>query len=369
MKPLYFSGQTFLPGQALALATANLESEFVSDHERAFWQLIQNWFNPSCRSFSLQTSGSTGQPKTVSFTREAVTLAAESQLQALSNLPIKSAWLALPVNKAGGMMLVIRALLAGWNICLLPNKLNPLETVDESIQHSEFAIISLLPNQFETILQNSISSELLKKASVILLGGSAVSQNVELLSKSWNSGEVWHSYGMTETLSFVALRNLKADAASFQLLPGYQAECQENGCLAIRFPDALSTALGQVSVLSHDVAEIDESNRFRILGRSDDVINSGGIKLFPSVLEAELAVLMQNLSFKVCIVPVEDAQWGQRPCWVFEATMPDADLLASWSDSVHAHHRPAAWTVVERFPLNEGGKLDRRKIRQFIKGA
>ncbi len=369
MKPLYFSGQAFLPGQALALATANLESTLISEHERAFWQLIQNWFNPACRWFTLQTSGSTGQPKTISFPREAVILAAESQLKALSNLTIKAAWLALPANKAGGMMLVVRALLAGWDIRLLPNKLNPLETVDETIQFSEYAIISLLPNQFEKILQQPTSSDVLKQASLMLLGGGAVSQSVKELAQSWNYGEIWHTYGMTETLSFVALRNLKEGSALFRPLPDYQAVRQENGCLAIRFPETWASVLDDVWVFTQDVVEISESNLFSVLGRIDEVINSGGLKLFPSTLEAELTTLIGDMPYKVCVVSMDDPQWGQRPCWVFEASMPDADLLASWSDSVHAHHRPAAWTVIESFPFNEGGKLDRRKIKQCIKSA
>lgn len=366
MKPLVFRGQHFLPGQALAFATACLESTSITAHERAFWQLIQNWYNPACSSFTLQTSGSTGNPKTISFSREAVVLAAEAQLKAISHLPINSAWLVLPADKAGGMMLVVRALLAGWDIWLFPNRLNPFEHFSEELPVAQVPLVSLLPSQFETIIHDPYAIEFLKKAGLVLIGGGSINANAAIWAKSEDFSQIWQSYGMTETLSFVALRNLKVDSSYFVTLPEFQVKLSESGCLAINFSEYLATAFGFTTIETHDVASLMENGQFLILGRTDEVINSGGLKLFPAILEDELEKLIGNLPFKVCVVPVVDVNWGQRPLWVFERDLPDVELLTQWSDSVDAHHRPSSWTAIESFPLNEGGKLDRRKIRLQI---
>lgn len=366
MIPLLFEGNRFLPGQALALATQLLESQDLDAHHQDFWTLIQNWYNPACNRIALQTSGSTGAPKTLVFSRAAVEIAAQIQLDAIQAWGINTIWLVLPVSKAGGMMLVVRALLAGWNIRIFDNKLNPFKDSDFIPESNEAALLSLLPAQFEAIGGFETSKKVAQSAKVVLLGGGAISHSLEHACQSWGVSNVWQSYGMTETLSFVALRSLSRKEATFYPLPEFRISVTSKGCLSIQLPNSLAQAMELTSIETNDLIHLLEDGSFKVLGREDEVINSGGLKLFPLELEAELMQLMEEIPYQVCVVPIKDERWGQRPCWVFEKELPEMDDLNHWSASVPSHHRPANWTVLESFPVNEGGKIDRRKIRWLV---
>ncbi len=368
MKPLFFMGRSLLPGQALAFATEQLETDVLSDHERAFWSLIQQWFNPACRAFSLQTSGSTGSPKSISFSRNWVEEAANAQILALNSYPIDHAWLALPVDRAGGFMLVIRALLAGWNISLLTNRLDPLLELSEEAKQERNVVLSLLPAQAVACLNSGSINEAGNCFSLILLGGANVSESLGQQLNAVLPCAMLQTYGMTESLSFVALKTL--EDSHFTLISPYKAKEEADTSLTISLP-AYWTGLTENEhfyLPTNDSVELDVSNqdRFKVLGRLDNLINSGGLKLLPEQLENDLSNLIQDTQITFAIVGVPHEKWGERPVWVFQEPLPDEALWKGWLSQTISRNRPVAIASIPAFPLSEAGKLKRSILKASI---
>jgi O-succinylbenzoic acid--CoA ligase len=241
-------------------------------------------------SIEVKSSGSTGTPKTLVFTSEQYNASANKSINYFGFKESQTVASALPGNTVGGQLMFIRAYLSKMVLYLFPPKLNAFDELSEKI---DFA--PMVGSQFQALIDNNRTQNFKQ----ILLGGGPLIPN-QLKALSNLDCEVFASYGMTETLSHVALRNLTNKEDYYTILPGNKASINQEGCITLSC-DYLPT-----DVITTDFGEIID-NKIHVLGRADFTIISSGKKIQPEVIEAKL---QSFLSTKYLVVGKEDETFG-----------------------------------------------------------
>ncbi len=315
-------------------------------------RFLRDWRSPD-PGITVLTSGSTGEPSPVSVLKTRMAASARATCAALRLRPGDTALLAMPLRYIAARMVVVRALVRGLNLLPVAPSSAPLADVRQPV---DFA--ALTPMQAYECLQSPETGGRLRAVRCLLLGGGAVNPELTAALADFPN-EVWSSYGMTETLSHIALRRVNGPEATewYTPLPGVAVRLGEGDTLSI-----LAPMICDGPVETHDIAEIDDRGRFRILGRSDNVINSGGIKVQIEAVEALLEPVIRS-PFAVTSLP--DARLGEKIC-----------LLCTGQESVESlekvcHHVlpkywvPRAYLRVQRIPLTETGKKARARAREL----
>ena len=232
-------------------------------------EFLNEWNNNS-QFISVETSGSTGTPKTLLVEKEKMIASARMTCQFLRLKPHDKALLCMSLKHIGAKMMVVRSLIANLDLLVTPPSKNPLADITEPLN-----FVAMVPLQVYNSMQNPTEYERLKRIEKLIIGGGQIDEKMEAELKNFPN-EVWSTYGMTETLSHIAMRRINGTAASqwYQPLPGINISTQTDGCLIIDAPH-----LSKESIVTNDIVEINANNEFKILGRKDNVINSGGIKI------------------------------------------------------------------------------------------
>ena len=227
--------------------------------------------------FVQATSGSTGVPKLQEITRQQLVASATATGAFFGvNSEFKLLCCLNPAYIAGKMMLV-RALVWDCEITLVEPNSDPLASQEEA-----FDLVAMVPLQVETSLSSPSSLEKLKAIKTVLIGGAPLSDSLRTaLSKEGIA--TWQTFGMTETVSHIALAPIGTSELIYETLPGVEIGVSENQCLWIQSPMS-----GAEKIETNDSIELRSKNTFVWLGRADFVVNSGGIKLFPEQLEKKI---------------------------------------------------------------------------------
>jgi len=285
---------------------------------------VVDWLSET-ESIAAQTSGSTGIPKKILLPKKYMKASARMTLGFFGLKPGDKALLCLPIRYIAAKMMVVRAFTGKLDLyCIQPN----LYPYSEWMPSLDFA--AMTPAQAEKLLERKLQS--LKT-------------------------EVWHSYGMTETMSHVALRkvNGRDKMASFRPLPGVSLSRDRDGCLRITAP-----FIGVFNLGTHDVVEFLEEDRFRVLGRTDNVINSGGVKLFPEKIEQKLSSWI-TVPFYIGKQP--DRLLGERPVLFIESKTwlekRVALLYQQMKNTLEKFELPDKIVFVEKFVRTDSGKIVR----------
>jgi O-succinylbenzoic acid--CoA ligase len=234
-------------------------------------------------SFVQATSGSTGVPKLQEITRQQL-MASATATGAFFGVDSEFRLLCClnPAYIAGKMMLV-RALVWDCEITLVEPNSTPLASQEEPVD-----LVAMVPLQVETSLASPSSLEKLKAIQKVLIGGAPLSDSLHTaLSKEGIAA--WQTFGMTETVSHIALAPIGTGELIYEALPGVEIGVSENQCLWIQSPMS-----GTEKIQTNDMIELRSKNTFVWLGRTDFVVNSGGIKLFPEQLERRIAPLLEE---------------------------------------------------------------------------
>jgi O-succinylbenzoic acid--CoA ligase len=260
--------------------------------------------------FIFQSSGSTGKPKSFQFTKDQLLTSAKASTKALQLDKHTKALVCLPLTSVGGLLQLARAIHANFELFIdLPTS-RPLQNFDTAIN-----FISMVPTQ----LQQSLKHEPLKLSGIekILIGGAPLEENlIEACSNL--SISLIQSYGMTETLSHVALRFIgNGVSAPFKAIEGVHFEQQQN-CLTIHYPALLDAPL-----YTNDLVNLIDEQHFEWLGRADFAINSGGVKIIPEQLEKTLSSVLSHPFF---VTSVPDDKWGSVVGLVIEGEAVDLGL-------------------------------------------
>lgn len=344
------------------IRTGIFERHLSSDFERDLLLFIKAWLLGQ-PAFRISTSGTTGEPKFISVEREKMVLSAHLTRQAFGLQPGDVALLCLSPKTIAGIMMAVRCLSIGMPMICTEPAGNPLRSLPPGFA-PRFA--AMVPLQLETILNEGYEA-LLREVRALLLGGAPVNTGLERRVEELPF-PVYHTFGMTETLTHVAYRPLNGPDRSevFSALPGYRIRNDRRGCLEIS-----GSITDDEWVTTNDMAEILDEAHFRWLGRWDHIINSGGIKVNPEELERRVLPCLRSLNLPPVYIAagLPDDRLGEKICLVFESNrsvrIPE-HLWIEMGKYLPRQQVPREVYVVNSFFRTENGKIRRREVIRGI---
>ncbi|MCS6832609.1 MAG: AMP-binding protein [Flammeovirgaceae bacterium] len=362
---IYIENQCF---EASVLMTKNYWKDF-SD-----WQALRfclDWMKGE-QVFFQQTSGSTGTPKTIPITRKQMLASIHLTQKTFSLTSKDKALVAVNTSFIAGKMMLARALQIGMDMFIAPISANPLLAIQKSC-FSDFqpTFAAFVPYQLSTMIDNDASLARLRQFRVILIGGASVSTSLaEKINTLLTDVEVFHTYGMTETASHIAIRSIRnqPDEPIFEVLEGITINKDERNCLKI---------CGEVTnnewITTNDLVEILDCRCFRLIGRIDNVINSGGIKISLEEIEQKIAPCLHDLTWKrYFLAGLPDEKWGEKLVLFLEGTSfhwkEEETLRQRIAQFLEPYQRPKEIFFLEKFEETDSQKIDRKKtIANFQK--
>lgn len=240
-----------------------------------------------------------------------------------------------------------------WNVPIVIQEpsTNPLLNAPENA-----TIASFTPMQLHHILSNPVSTQNLQKFRIVLVGGSGI-DNVLETQLAGMKPAFYHTYGMSETCSHIALRRLGKELR-FKVLPGVQLQLNSNGCLCIR-----GAQTDNLWVETTDLAQIKEDSLV-ILGRADFVINSGGVKLFPEAIEKTIIDHFSLPEGAIVVCGIPDPVLGQKAALVVDSQLV-SQKLGDFSFMENKHEIPKNIYYSDVFYRTETFKPDRKKNQDW----
>jgi O-succinylbenzoic acid--CoA ligase len=339
----------------LAESQQKLRQVNLADWERDIWTFTEAFLNQANNSFAVFTSGSTGKPKLIKHTRQQLTESALATIKFFDLNKGNTALLAIPASKIGGRMMIVRSIVAGLDLCCVPLSSKPLNGVTI---HNHFDFAPFTPMQFWNSLNDRSSLAKIENIKTVLLGGGEVS-NVLLQKIQSLSCAVFHSYGMTETASHVAIRKLNGSKAQneYQTLEGIKVTTNEHHCLVIHAP-----RFSNQPITTNDVVKIYSPTSFEWLGRIDNVINSGGVKIQAESTEQKL---FKHLKFRFFFWAEKDDILGEKVVLAIESKPFNDDELNKLKKLLCKHlekfERPKKVVFIYQFRETETGKIKRKE--------
>ncbi|MCK0131544.1 AMP-binding protein [Flavobacteriaceae bacterium F08102] len=322
-------------------AYTDVESLIDAVQDEQSNDFIREWFNKE-DGIVVQTSGSTGIPKKMTLLKQHMINSAYASGEYF-NLPAQTkALCCLSSSYIAGKMMWVRALTLGWHLDVIPPSNYPLEHNRETYDFS-----AMVPLQ----VQNSLSK--LGQIKTLIVGGGAVSLGLLNQIKKIDT-KVYATYGMTETSSHIAIRNLKLKSPVYQVLPNVTIAVDQRGCLVIFAPHLLHE-----KIITNDLVKIKSAKSFEWLGRFDSVINSGGVKLIPEQIEAKLSELITQRFF---VAGIPDERWGEKLVLFVEgAPNPKLYEAVSKLNTLHRYEVPKDLYFIPKFKETHTGKVQRKE--------
>lgn len=303
-------------------------------YERAVGDFILYWFDQNSY-IEMQTSGTTGAPKLIRVGKQAMVNSAIATGE-FFDLPSGIKVLhCLPTQYVAGKMMLVRAFILGWDMDLVAPASKPLER-----NETEYDFAAMVPLQAEHSLGK------LHTVKKLILGGAKVSQALsEKLSAL--STKIYETYGMTETITHIAAKPIGEEA--FTVLPNVNISRDDRNCLVID-----PYKICDEPVVTNDVVEIVDDTHFIWLGRYDNVINSGGVKLFPEQIEEKLS---GKIDRRFYVKGVADEVLGEKLVLVVEGEPLDIDKAVF--KGLGKFEKPKDILFVEKFEETGSGKIKR----------
>ncbi len=299
----------------------------------------------------LHTSGSTGVPKAIRVEKCAMQRSARRTCDYLNIHPGDTTLLCLPTDYIAGKMVVVRALTCGLRLIAVTPSLRPLRYLDTA---PHFA--AMTPAQVYETLQDEREAALLRAIRVVLIGGGPLDPAVAAALKDHRGA--YSTYGMTETVSHIALRHVAQTA--YTPLCGVRLALNADGCLVVS-----DTATGVDQLQTNDLAQILPDGRFRILGRADNTICSGALKWQIEDLEQRLS----DLPVPFLITAVRDVRLGQAITLLYEQEAELPTLQTHCRRCLPPLAVPRHYVGVANLPLTATGKPDRAAARRLAEAA
>ena len=303
-------------------------------------QFLQAWFNEE-DVLNVQTSGSTGTPTTIQLLKQHMINSAYAS-GTYFKLPAQTrALCCLSTSYIAGKMMWVRALTLGWQLDVVTPSNHPLEGTRQV-----YDFTAMVPVQ----VQNSLRK--LRQVRTLIVGGAAVSKMLIEQLKMTNT-RVYATYGMTETSTHIAIRNLKLKSTAYQVLPNVTIAVDQRGCLVIYAPHLFNGR-----IITNDLVKIKSAKSFEWLGRYDGVINSGGVKLIPEQIEAKLGEVIQRRFF---VAGIPDVEWGEKLVLIIEGErLPQLEQQLAALASLHKYEIPKQVCYVPAFVETHTGKVQRK---------
>ena len=311
------------------------------EFEKSVGDFILDWFDNKSY-IEINTSGTTGTPKLIRVDKQAMVNSAIATGDFFDLKPGNKALHCLPTKFIAGKMMFVRSFILGLDIDFVAPSSHPMLHND-----SHYDFVAMVPLQ----AQNSLSE--LKNVKKMIVGGVKMGKTLEKgLSKL--KTKVYETYGMTETITHIAAKKIGENA--FSILPNIKISQDDRNCLVI---DALK--ISEESIVTNDLVELVGDNQFVFLGRIDNVINSGGIKLIPEKIEDKLS---DKINSRFFVTGKEDAVLGEKLVLVIEGEPQTLD--ESIFEDLDKYEKPKEVFYVANFSETESGKIKRKEIVESI---
>lgn len=341
--------------------TENINPESLSpqtEFEEKVISFLKEWQSDSTK-VPVQTSGSTGIPKVFEIEKSKMLNSARMTCNFLNLKEGDAALLCLPVEYISGKMMVVRALERKLKLSVATPAAKPVQNLDVTI---DFCAMS--PLQVENSLHK------IHFIKNLIIGGAQVSQSLknkisQSLKDKNTETTVYETYGMSETLSHIGLKQIyPVSEEYFSVFKGIEIALDERRCLKISAP-----ALHPEILQTNDLVELKDDRHFKFLGRIDNVINSGGLKIHPEELES---LLHRYIPREAAFLGVNDEKLGQKLVLVIEGkqtkdlTSQLDEALKETEKTFSKNHLPKTIHFIPVFPRIPNGKLNRKELLHLL---
>ena len=324
--------------------------QVTNEFEQSVKDFLVEWFSDSDIMIA-HTSGSTGTPKEIILTKENMRKSANMTGRYLHLEKGNSALLVMPVTYIAGKLMLVRAIEIGLKlICMQPTSHISLDEINRGISQDFTSIdfVALTPMQVE----NSI--DFVSRCQKLIIGGAPLSEKVKQELFAFEN-EVYETYAMTETITHIAFKQVANQKYPnteqvFEAFDEVTISQDERGCLVI------DTPYDGLQVVTNDVVEIIDQRKFNWIGRADNVINSGGIKLFPEQIENKLKSFINSEFY---ITSKADELLGQKLILVVEGEERSLDFSSA---DLTKYQVPKEIVFIPTFPRTESGKIKRQQF-------
>jgi len=355
--PYYIEGKSFTENDLIQYCKQKLVDEEIEKFEKDIFQFILEWFSPS-DYMELKTSGSTGKPKEIRLQKKHMEASARATISFFDLKPKDKILHCLPMHFIAGKMMVVRALVGSLDLYYVQPSSKP------DIFPDNVSFTAMIPLQVSNLIKDDESRKSFSKIDKLIVGGSFISVDlVNQLQKT--TTQVWQTYGMTETITHIALRKINGSNKSewYTTLSGVSVNLDNRGCLIIS-----AEHIGVGNLITNDLAEINETGEFKIKGRVDNIIISGSIKFNPEEIESKLSGSISNDYF---IGGLNDNELGQKLVLFIEdeGTLKRKvfDIWEMIEGKLAKLEVPKEIIFLPSFNHTASGKIDRKAIINSLK--
>lgn len=309
-------------------------------YEEVIGVFLLDWLDAN-ETIQVQTSGSTGEPKQLQVSKQAMVHSAVRTGEYFGLEVGDRALHCLPVDYIAGKMMLVRAMILGLDITIIA----PSTTLDLAGQRFDFC--AMIPLQAQRALPQ------LHQIKTLLIGGAPLS-SVLRNALAAQHDSCFETYGMTETLTHIAVAKVSHPSPPFSVLPEISIQTDNNGCLIIHAPH-----LSEEAIHTQDIVSLESDREFRLLGRQNNVINSGGKKLFPEQLEQSLG---QHLKLPFFFASKKDADLGEKLILLVEGSEVHQQTLNTALQNAFGNEKlyyPKEVVFIQQFAYTPTGKIDR----------
>lgn len=303
---------------------------------KSIGSFLLNWFDTS--SFiEVQTSGTTGKPKLIKIEKQAMVESALATGDFFNLQPGNKALLCLSANFIAGKMMLVRAIILGLELDIVDVDGFPVQNI---IKEYDFA--AMVPLQVENSLLK------LNQIKKLIIGGAAVNSSLKSKLKTFDTA-IYETYGMTETVTHIAAKRITED--NFRVLPNVILSIDARNCLIVNAPK-----ISDQNIVTNDIVELFSETEFKWLGRFDNVINSGGIKIFPEQIEEKL---QDKIKHRFFISAINDEVLGQKVILIIESPKT-LKLKKEVFEELSKYEKPKEIFYIESFIETSTNKVNRK---------
>jgi len=331
---------------------------YVEEKYPEHFDFISELFNDK-EYITAFTSGSTGKPKKITILKQFLFNSAKNTLDFFDLPPKTKALLNLSSGFIAGKMMWVRAIIGGWYLDVVqPDN----QSICKQLNDNEYDFGAMVP------LQVYHNIDKIHKIKKIIIGGGQVSNT--FLQKMQNlPNKIYATYGMTETVTHIAVKPLNISAnknfyhrkeqeGSYRLLPYIRIEMDTRACLMITAPQ-----LANDTVITNDLVEIIDAAHFRWLGRYDNIINSGALKFIPEQIESKLQSIIHKNFF---VAGIPDEILGEKLVLIVEGQVDEISLINQCKDVLNRYEVPKRIYKMTNFVRTDSGKIMRDKTLQKL---
>ncbi len=324
----------------------------LPEFAQAAFSFCKSWLKGE-KTFSQSTSGSTGIPKQISISREQMEASAKGTGSFFKTDSNSILLCCLNPAYIAGKMMLVRAMVWNSEIHLVEPSSNPLSGVD-----GDFDFVAMVPLQVQASLEDENSLQKLKSIQHLIIGGAPISAKLKA-NLVENGIKAWQTFGMTETVSHIALAKIGKNELLYHILPGVKIGQDSRGALWIK-----SEMSGPAPIQTNDLIDLRSETSFVWLGRVDFVVNSGGIKLFPELIEQKAEEVVQELfpGISFFFIGEKEDVLGERLVLLLETTESSSRvkiLKERLKDVLSKYELPKKIYFSPKFARTESGKINR----------